>query len=567
MATPRLDISFDRHYQYDDLVAILAQLTAQYPALVRLESIGKSHEERDIPLVVITNAATGPDVDKPAFWVDGNIHATELAASAACLYLIVSLLEGYGNDPATTHCLDTRAFYICPRVNPDGAELALGTPPKLLRSGTRTYPNNYEPIHGLVEEDIDRDGRLLSMRIEDPNGNWKVCPEDSRLMMRRDPAEYGGTYYRLLPEGRLLDYDGVNIDVPAPKEGLDFNRNFPAGWRTEAEQKGAGSFPASEPEVRNLIQFIVDHPNITGGTSFHTFSGVILRPFSHKADEEFAVEDLRVYKEIGDKGESITGYPSISVFHEFRYHPKEVITGAFDDWMFGHLGLFSWTIELWSPMRQAGITDYKYIDWFRAHPIEDDLKLLAWNDDALRGEGYVDWYRFDHPELGSVELGGWDVLYSFRNPPSHLLEKEIERFPEWLVWHLLISPLLTISGAGAEPLGDDHYKVTLVLENTGWLPTYVSKHAQTKKLCRAIEAKIDLPEGATLAKGRLRVDLGQLEGRAHKPHSVSRWTADVTSDRVTYEWIVNAPVPGAVTITAKHPRAGTAATEIALQPE
>ena len=73
---------FDRFYRYHELTAILKAFAADYPHLVSLESIGTSHEGRDIWLVTVTNAATGPAADKPAFWVEGNVHATELAASA-----------------------------------------------------------------------------------------------------------------------------------------------------------------------------------------------------------------------------------------------------------------------------------------------------------------------------------------------------------------------------------------------------------------------------------------------------------------------------------------------------
>ena len=41
----------------------------------------------------------------------------------------------------------------------------------------------------------------------------------------------------------------------------------------------------------------------------------------------------------------MTGYPNISVYHDFRYHPKEVITGVFDDWMYDHLGVYAWTVR------------------------------------------------------------------------------------------------------------------------------------------------------------------------------------------------------------------------------
>ena len=48
------------------------------------------------------------------------------------------------------------------------------------------------------------------MRFADPNGAWKACPEEPRLLVRRDPAEAGGPYC-LLPEGLIENYDGVSI--------------------------------------------------------------------------------------------------------------------------------------------------------------------------------------------------------------------------------------------------------------------------------------------------------------------------------------------------------------------
>ncbi len=55
----------------------------------------------------------------------------------------------------------------------------------------------------------------------------KPADEDPRLLVRRDPVETGGQYYRLLPEGRIEDYDGALIRIQPNKEGLDLNRNFP----------------------------------------------------------------------------------------------------------------------------------------------------------------------------------------------------------------------------------------------------------------------------------------------------------------------------------------------------
>ena len=72
----------------------------------------------------------------------------------------------------------------------------------------------------------------------------------------REPGEFGGSYYRLMPEGTLKNWDGLQIKVNKDREGLDLNRNFPSQWRQEYEQVGAGPYPTSEPEVRAMVDFI-----------------------------------------------------------------------------------------------------------------------------------------------------------------------------------------------------------------------------------------------------------------------------------------------------------------------
>jgi murein tripeptide amidase MpaA len=560
-----MQVRFDTYYRYAELTEILKGFAAEHPGLVQLESIGKSYEGRDIWVATVTNGEMGAAQEKPALWVDGNIHASEVSPSSMCLYLIHHLVTGYGSDPEITRCLDTRTFYVCPRLNPDGAELALADRPKIIRSSTRPYPYDEEPLGGLVQEDMDGDGRMLMMRIPDPHGPWKVCPEEPRLLVPRDPAETGGEYYRLLPEGRIEDYDGALIQIQPKKEGLDLNRNFPVAWRQEYEQKGAGPFPTSEPEIHTVVQFIAGHPNITGGVAFHTYSGVLLRAYGDRSDEELPAEDLWTYEKIGAKGTEITGYPAISVYHDFRYHPRQVITGVSNDWLYDQMGVFGWVVELWSPQRQAGIEEYKFIDWNREHPLEEDLKMLKWSDEVLGGKGYVDWYPYEHPQLGAVELGGWDRLYAFRNPPPEFLEKEIAPFADWLVWHLLISPRLELYEARAKGLGEGVYQVRAVVQNSGWLPTYVTKKALEKKLTRGVVCEIELPEGATLETGKPREELGQLEGRAYKPSApVGFQPFDPTEDRAKVEWTVRAPQGGTVKITARHERAGTVTAEVTL---
>lgn len=568
---------FDRFYRYDELTRRLQALAEARPDLVSLASIGKSHEGRDIWVATVTNTKTGPAADKPALWVDGNIHSIEVSASTANLYLLDHLVSGYGKDADITRALDTRAFYICPRISPDGAEWALADSPKFVRSSTRKYPFQEDPVEGYEPKDMNGDGRILRLRIKDPNGHWKVSSADPRLMVRRDPAEAGGTYYRIVPEGDFVDarhFDGARIRVNRPQQALDINRNFPGDWRQEFEQFGAGDFPTSEPEVRAVVQFFVDHPNITGGTTFHTFSGVLLRPFGTKPDKDMAPEDLWIYQEVGKRGEELTGYPAISVYEEFRYHPKDIITGTFS-WIYEQLGLFEWTVELWSPMREAGIEKYAYIDWFRDHPEADDLKLMAWNDAAFDGKAFAPWQPFTHPTLGEVEIGGWDTFTYISNVPLSRLESEVAKFPTWLIWQALISPLLVVRKAWSESLRGDLFKVRLEIQNAGYLPTTVSKRAADRKQVRAITAELHAPDGVAIvhASGNSgttfaalpRIDLGQLTGWSHKHPAISFWPdLEPTSDIAVAEWIVRGTAGAQVELSAYGPKAGRVKATVVL---
>jgi murein tripeptide amidase MpaA len=557
--------AFDRFFRYDELNAILEDWAQSHPALLRLESIGGSYEGREIMLATVTNFTVGPDREKPALWLDANIHASEVTGCTAALHLIHHLLSGYGHDPRVTAVLDTRAFYIVPRLNPDGAELALGDRPRFVRSSVRAYPFPHRR-KGLHEEDVDGDGRILMMRIEDSNGAWKKHPEEPRMMVRREPDEAAedGIFYRIFPEGTLEAYDGVSVKPAEPLEGLDLNRNFPMEWSPESEQSGAGPFPASEPEVRAMVEAVVARPNITAHITYHTFSGVLLRPYSSHSDDHFPTKDLAAYKLIGGRGTAITGYPAVSVFHDFKYDPKSTIKGGADDWTYEHLGVFSWTTEFWSPQRRAGITDFHLIEWFKEHPVEDDLKLLAWNDEELSGRGYVDWYPWEHPQLGPVELGGWDLFYCWVNPPPEFLEQEIAPHSEFAVYHLLISPRLELQRVEVERLGAITYRVEVVVENSGFLPTNVSAKAIERKVCPGVEVELALPADARIVTGENKAELGQLGGRVAERSLLGWFDADEPSDRAKAEWVVEAPRGGRAQIEARHSRAGVSRRTIVL---
>lgn len=559
------EIRFDHHPRFAELSEWLQHLAEEHPDLVTLDVLGRSHEERELWIATVTNTATGPHDEKPAIWLDGNIHASETTASVALLHLLHTLCTKHGTDERVTRALDTRTFYIVPRVNPDGAELALAEVPFIVRSTVREWPRT-DQADGLITGDIDHDGRLLQMRVADPNGTWKPYGPDPRLLVAREPDEDGpGPYFRLFREGRVQHYDGVNVPVATPVAGIDSNRNFPYGWERYPGKAptGAGDFPTSEPEVRAVVEGVIARPNVTAYLAYHTFSGVHLRPFGDKPQDDYPSIDLWTFQDIGRHYTEITGYPSISILEDFRYDPKSSIGGSGSDWAYDQVGLISWTTEFWNPLQAAGIADPHPIEWYRRHSLDDELQLLAWVDENVR-DGYVEWYAYDHPELGPVELGGWHSAAVFRNPPPHLLEAEVAPHTDLAIWQALVAPSLRLRESLLEPAGEGAWRVRVVVENTGWLPTQVTQMALDRRAVLPLRAEIDLPDGAVLVTGSAKLDLGQLAGRALKDSAIGMFAfgSDDTSDRTVAEWIVAAPDGTELPVTVRHDRAGIVRTTV-----
>ncbi len=560
MSTPA---TIQRYFSNEDLAATLQAWAGQYPHLAALRTFGESHEKRPLWLMTISNQASGPDHEKPALWIDANIHATELTGTSAAMNVIERLLAGYGHDAQVTRLLDTCVFYIAPRLNPDGAALAMAASPQFIRSGTRPYPWE-EKDSGLHHQDVDGNGRILQMRLPDPNGDWKISSLDPRLMEKRPPHEHGGQYYRLLAEGMIENYDGYLIPNARPQQGLDFNRNFPFEWRPEGDQSGAGPYPASEPEIKAVLDFVSSHPNISVAVTFHTYSRVILRPYSTHPDDEMNVNDLWVYKKLGEVGTKITGYRSVSVYHEFRSHPKEITTGAFDDWIFEHWGAFSFTIELWDIASAAGIKDIKFGEWWREHSHEEELQILKWADENAPG-AYVQWQPFDHPQLGPLEIGGWDTLYSWRNPPETLLGAEIERHAPYMLALADMLPHLSVHKLEAQRLADGAYRLHLVVENSGFLPTYTSERGKKCVFVRPVRVELELPPGVELLTGKVRSELGHLEGRSNKLIVSQVYGATSTDNRARLEWTLRASAKTQIGLRISSERAGTIHATIVLE--
>ena len=561
------DITFAKYHLYHDLTTYLQTLAADHPNLVSLSSMGKSYEGRDIWMITITDAATGPAADKPAMYVDGNIHAGEVTASMTCLYAIDYLVRNHGSDARVTDLLRRRAFYIAPRVNPDGAELYLTTP-AMLRSSVRVWPDErLSELPGLHPADVDGDGFILEMRVRDDElGEWRVSDRDPRLMVPRGPDEHGGEYYRVYPEGLVKEYVGQPFEVRPVPWGLDMNRNFPSNWHPKL--RGGGEYGAQEPEVKAIVDFVLAHPNIGGLLAFHTSGGILFRAPYGYTDAQMDPEDLRLMLEVAALGTEDSGYPEVASGGEYG--------ATIVEWAYEHRGMIAFTPELWDMHGRAGVSREEVRKAKTRQEREAiDLRLLQWNDRELAGKGFFGWKPFEHPQLGRVEIGGWNPKFVRQNPPPNLLEQECHKNALFVLRHAGALPEVAVAEAVAEPVGEgaDAYRISALVVNRGFLATCITNKGRQPGVVKPDRVILELGEGWRLVSGQREQEIGYLDG--YSAGQRPGWgRALPAKSSVRLEWVVaretaggdaagaRLPVTAAVAVKSLSSRGGVSRREL-----
>lgn len=104
---------------YWELRDTLKWLTARYPQICSMFSAGKSHQNRDLLGLKISDNP-GQKENEPACFFNGATHAREPMGTHACVMFALKLLSEYGRDSVSTWLVDNREIYIIPVMNPDG---------------------------------------------------------------------------------------------------------------------------------------------------------------------------------------------------------------------------------------------------------------------------------------------------------------------------------------------------------------------------------------------------------------------------------------------------------------
>lgn len=528
-----LDRGFRKSYlTYDQLTEQVHAWAKAFPDLVRLQSIGESDGGRSLWLLTI-----GPEPDRlrPAVWIDGNMHASELCGSSVALGIAEDMLRvhlGAAPSPAaspdaspdtsgtssalTTATLDTLKdvlFYVLPRMSPDGAEMVLTTG-RWVRSTLRDQrPDRNVPRWRLA--DVNDDGMALKMRVPDPTGEFIESPDVPGLMLLRR-IEDEGPFYKVYPEGFIDHYDGFTIPSPSylSDNPTDLNRNFPWSWAPEHEQIGAGPFPTSEPESRAVVEFTSTRPHIFAWLNLHTFGGVLIRPLGNKPDNKMDPGDLALFRQIGAWYEDLTTYPAVSGFEEFTYEPDKPLHGDLSDYAYHQRGCIGYVVELWDLFVQAGIdrSFKRFVDRYTQLTRDELIQIGQWDRDHNQSRIVTPWKKVDHPQLGEVEVGGVDPRFGLWNPPPEKLAEVCAQQSAALLRVAALAPALAISDPICSALSDDLTRVTITVQNRGYLPTHILSSAKNLDFNEPLYAVFETEGCALDDPTDSRSDIGHLDG-------------------------------------------------------
>jgi len=501
-----LPLTFDHYYTLDEVYAALKELNTAYPELTTLEVAGKSEEGRPLYAMTVNNPKTGPPLDKPGVYVDGNMHGNELQGGDISLYLLDYLLGHYGKNEEITRLVDRTSFYVVPVVNVDGryhffADANTSDSNRGLRIPTD------DDHDGLVDEDppddLDGDGNICLMRIKDPFGRLKADPEDARLMVPVKPGE-AGQWTMLGEEGIDNDGDGrINEDG----EGyVDANRNWGFDWAPPYVQSGSGEYPFSGTGIRGLAEWIAAKTNISIGWSFHNMGGMILRGPSRKGLGEYPRQDIAVYDYLGKQAERIIpGY-------RYLISWKDLYTTYGDsiEWLSASLGVYAYCAEVFqmqsevflgpSEKRESGSPAEEGMMEMLSGGITD-RERIKFNDNLAQGELFKPWHAFKHPTYGDIEIGGW-VKMSSRLSAPFMIRDLVHRNAMNVIFSAKHVPEVKLEVTEVKEVGKNLFRVRTRLANSKAVPT-MSYLAQKNNLYPKDLLMVGGPAAKVVAGGLL----------------------------------------------------------------
>ncbi len=549
-------------YDGERLASELAALAGEHGELVTRHLVGTSRGGRAIEALRIA-APTVPDAC-PALLVVANLDGPRVFETGVAVDHARRLATGFAaGDEAVRALLDRAIVWIVPCANPDGAAARFRTPLAMEHGEGHGIDNDRDGRQGEdAPTDVNGDGVITSLRVPDPEGTWKADENEPRLNAEADRNAGERGSWKIWIEGR--DVDGDERVAEDPLHDAYVNRNFPSGWQEHTPE--GGLFPTDEPEVRALIELVLENPDIALVITYDAFDNLVEKPKSVK-DDARAVKrippagvlesDAALIEELGKRYRELT---------ENDAKGDDDDAGTFQRWCYDHRGLVTLNAVLWelptdpppadevqaedseagadpaleedpaaadgdeaaeededatesdepeaeAPARRGRGSDAKSSKQKskKKSKDSDDAKRLAWIDaSSEEAWRFRPWESFEHPDLGAVEVGGF-APYARSEPPVSDQAAIAERTFTWFLTQADVPARVELVSCTVEDLGGGVLSIEAALENAGFLPLS-SRSGQRTRTTRPARVRLLVPAAATLLAGQAETLIEELDG-------------------------------------------------------
>lgn len=497
------------------LAEAVAALVKAHPNQVRATTYGTSAGRT--PLTALTLSSNLDTADsRPGILLVAGLDGARWASTETALAMAEQLLTKH------PQLLDTVTVYVMPRANPDPAE-AFAKGPKMDYSGNvMQHDNDRDRRTGEnPPQDLNGDGFITIIRTKDApppydNPTLVADPSDPRILKKPDPLKGEVAEYTVFTEGVDLDGDArIAEDGPG---GVVMDRNFPQRW-PEFEDE-AGAFPLAAPEAEAVVRWVTAHPSLVAAYVIGRLDTVVNAP-DGKAKTEvnqpamIGEEDAKAYAEVARKYREIVGQTRAT---------EADSGGSLVAWLNAQRGVPTFATQLWGrpdappkageEKKPADGADGKPADKTADKPADaapggappagdappaggrsrrggrggppparpaptstekveavsaDDAAWLAVSD-AQGGAGFVKWTTVQHPQLGTVEVGGWVPGWR-ENPPLDQVPVLAAKNADFIQYLAESRAQVQLETPQVQIMGPGVYLVRTRLLNRGRLPT------------------------------------------------------------------------------------------------
>ena len=205
LGLPAKSAAQDTYSSYDDLTEQLQNLADDHSEFANLQSLTTTLGDREVWMLTL---GSGDIKNHPAVAVIGGAKGSHRMGSELTLKFADQLLSKTNQD-SIRQMLQSTTFHVVPRLNPDAAE-QLFTDIKYARDGNAkaTDEDRDGPVNEDGFEDLNGDGLITMMRVQDQAGKWMPYANDERVMVKADINDGQRGSYQYYTEGRDNDQDG-----------------------------------------------------------------------------------------------------------------------------------------------------------------------------------------------------------------------------------------------------------------------------------------------------------------------------------------------------------------------